>query len=526
MKPAFRALVSTALALAFEASFPASTRADTRLAGAGQFGQLIGSVFEDRNGDGEPSAGENGLGGAVIEVRHSKTGALISQTTTSPAGIFLFLDLRVGDYNVIQRPVAGFFSTRPNQETTVAFGGAATVRFPNRAGGTITGRVFVDANRNGIEDEGETGLAGVAITLHSPSGSRSQITSSADGSFILAGAEPGDLRLEVTAPAGYEGTTASSLTLSLPSGGTLEAKFGLRGLLATHPAITSEPTDLDLLEGASGSLTASVEGAEPLAFIWTKDGAVIPEAKASILNFVSAQLNDAGTYRLMVSNAHGTIQSRDVRVRVTSSDPYVAWRLNQDLPETQQAPADDPDQDGLPNLMEFALGTDPISTRPSPRPRPIRTTRGALATLGFEFTRVRAADKLFFFLQGTTNFIDWVNFGSSVEVIESDDKSDTVRVTDLNAIGSRASRFLRLSLSSTPPTATPATLRGLPRLKLTDPRRFTLEGQSGRTYEVEWSADLKTWTSLRLVIGETEPVTLVDDSGSNTSARFYRAFAR
>jgi len=40
--------------------------------------------------------------------------------------------------------------------------------------------------------------------------------------------------------------------------------------------------------------------------------------------------------------------------------PFPDWIATQGLPEGQRGPGDDPDRDGRPNLLEFALGSHPM----------------------------------------------------------------------------------------------------------------------------------------------------------------------
>jgi hypothetical protein len=41
--------------------------------------------------------------------------------------------------------------------------------------------------------------------------------------------------------------------------------------------------------------------------------------------------------------------------------PFSDWITAQGLPIDQQGPGQDPDRDGRPNLLEFALGSDPLT---------------------------------------------------------------------------------------------------------------------------------------------------------------------
>jgi uncharacterized surface anchored protein len=65
--------------------------------------------------------------------------------------------------------------------------------------------VWNDANANGIQDAGETGLAGAKVTLHTSTGATvgNQITTDATGAYQFTGFVAGDYYVQITPPAGY-----------------------------------------------------------------------------------------------------------------------------------------------------------------------------------------------------------------------------------------------------------------------------------------------------------------------------------
>jgi hypothetical protein len=82
--------------------------------------------------------------------------------------------------------------------------------------GTISGFAYVDANRNGVKDAGEAGIAGVVI-----SGPGGTATTAADGSYSFSNLNAGTY--SVSAPATASGKalfTASPLSATVAAGGT------------------------------------------------------------------------------------------------------------------------------------------------------------------------------------------------------------------------------------------------------------------------------------------------------------------
>jgi len=71
--------------------------------------------------------------------------------------------------------------------------------------------VWIDSNPNGIQDEGEIGLADVTVTLRTASGDLvEQTTTAADGSYSFNSVSPGDYYLEFTSPSDYFFTTPNA----------------------------------------------------------------------------------------------------------------------------------------------------------------------------------------------------------------------------------------------------------------------------------------------------------------------------
>lgn len=69
-------------------------------------------------------------------------------------------------------------------------------------------RVWIDTDKDGIQDANETGLAGVVVKLYDCSGNFiSQTTTNANGYYLFANLTPGDYSVLFVKPSGYEFTT-------------------------------------------------------------------------------------------------------------------------------------------------------------------------------------------------------------------------------------------------------------------------------------------------------------------------------
>ena len=154
----------------------------------------------DSNRDGRQDVGETPIPGVVIDLHDSTTGAYITSTTTNGSGLYLFdgLPLNV-TYTVQLSQVnflpggalypytatlylggASFDNTDSNANPNATFNGfgyaVTTTLTPMMAqdltldfgfyAGRIGDYVWVDSNRDGLQDAGETPMSGVVVDLY------------------------------------------------------------------------------------------------------------------------------------------------------------------------------------------------------------------------------------------------------------------------------------------------------------------------------------------------------------------------
>lgn len=97
---------------------------------------------------------------------------------------------------------------------------------------------------------------------------------------------------------------------------------GTAELPGTPPSITQQPQSQLAGTGETVTFTVLAGGSSPLTYEWRKNGAPIPGASGPVYTISSAQLEDAGTYSVAVSNPYGAATSADavltVRTKVTT----------------------------------------------------------------------------------------------------------------------------------------------------------------------------------------------------------------
>ncbi|MDR6555133.1 SdrD B-like domain-containing protein [Paenibacillus qinlingensis] len=195
----------------------------------GEIGDL---VWYDRNANGVQDAGEPGISGVTVKLFDaSHLAAALMTTTTSSSGIYNFSSLLPGSYVVkFTRPAAYNFFSSANQGAddskdsdaifTTREASEATINNISLLDGgrdytfdvglykpaSLGDKVFLDANKNGIQDTGEAPVPGVVVKLYSntdPTHAISTQTTDVAGLYKFENLDPGSYIVEFVKPQGY-----------------------------------------------------------------------------------------------------------------------------------------------------------------------------------------------------------------------------------------------------------------------------------------------------------------------------------
>jgi hypothetical protein len=98
----------------------------------------------------------------------------------------------------------------------------------------------------------------------------------------------------------------------------------------TGPAIVADPKTQTVLVGGSTTLRVQASGKAPLSFQWQQDGTNLPGATNAFLSFSNAALDQAGSYRVTVSNHHFAVVSGAAILTVTQPSPVANILLHVD----------------------------------------------------------------------------------------------------------------------------------------------------------------------------------------------------
>ncbi|MBY0256933.1 SdrD B-like domain-containing protein [Methylobacterium sp.] len=180
-------------------------------------------VWEDLDGDGVQDLGEPGIQGVKVKLLDGSGNQVGTDLATDANGNYQFTGLKPGQYAVQFVKPSGFDSTVPAQGGNPALDSDAnqtTGRTPTKTyisgdidlnvdGGfykpvSLGDRLWLDANGNGVQDDGEQGVTGQTVNLYDGSGNfvTSAVTG-ANGFYNFTGLRPGTYTVEFTKPVGY-----------------------------------------------------------------------------------------------------------------------------------------------------------------------------------------------------------------------------------------------------------------------------------------------------------------------------------
>lgn len=215
-------------------------------AGFYQLASLGDRLWLDANGNGQQDAGEAGIAGVAVTLIGAGADGLIattadntsSATVTGADGAYAFSALKPGQYQVqFSKGQPEMQFTRQDQgddasDSDVDAGGLSQVVTLSSGENNRTidagvfvpaalgDRVWLDANANGQQDDGEAGVAGVTITLAgggadgllatTADNTSATVTSDSDGRYAFAALTPGNqYQVHFAAPAGLVLTGAN-----------------------------------------------------------------------------------------------------------------------------------------------------------------------------------------------------------------------------------------------------------------------------------------------------------------------------
>jgi hypothetical protein len=314
---------------------------------------------------------------------------------------------------------------------------------------TVRWTVWIDFNRDG--DFGDSGEMIVGPT----DGSSSAVS----GNFTVpSGASVGPSRMRIAMRRSVFGTGQSDPTGSFSNGEVEDysVQIGTNPTPNAAPYFLSDPiAKAGVTAGSpmSGSLTADAadwEG-DPLTYAKTSGPAWLTVASNGAVSGTpptSAQ----GTNNFVVSVADGSggTDSTTLQINVVAA-PFELWKQENFTPQQLAQSGvvgylDDPDRDGVANLLEYALGMDP--NQASSSGLPVGAVTGDYLSLSFN--RQIYADDITYRVEAVENLnSSWVEIWNSFNVHYGggSNPSQQVTVQDTVPVSDSPKRFMRLKVT-------------------------------------------------------------------------------
>jgi hypothetical protein len=189
-------------------------------------GGLCGTVYLDNNKDGKAGCGDSALSGITVTLVDS-TGKTIATTTTDNYGNYSFKNVPTGTYKVVVPTTAGSNVIETTDPLTVTITANQTVcnvnfGYTKPAPGCVTGKVYVDGNKNGAYNSGETVLSGVTVALVDSTGKTiATTTTDCNGNYTFSNVPAGSYKVIVPTSTGSNVIeTTDPLAVTVTSGQT------------------------------------------------------------------------------------------------------------------------------------------------------------------------------------------------------------------------------------------------------------------------------------------------------------------
>ena len=186
--------------------------------------------------DATPELDYPGLGGVALSLTPAGSDTPTRVTTTNAQGYYFFDNVTDGQYTVfVSAPAGSKVLNTPlggsGWPVTVAGSVVTGKNFGVTYPGSVTGRLFLDVDGDGVRDDGERAVrpGSVKVAFQGAAGA-SAVTWAAndDGTFTIAGLPDGKHTLTITPPGGLSAAAGNKVTVTVANGTATLADIALR----------------------------------------------------------------------------------------------------------------------------------------------------------------------------------------------------------------------------------------------------------------------------------------------------------
>ena len=198
--------------------------------------------------------------------------------------------------------------TGPVTVLTLTIGTRPAITSIATASGTV-GSAFlynIAANNGPITAFAATGLPG-GLTVNA-------------GTGLISGAPTvsGSFAVSLTATNSFGTGNATTLTVTIAAAPVAGGGGGGGGILGSAPAVTTQPADQAVSEGATATFTVVASGTAPLTYQWRRELVAISGATSATLTLTGVKPADAGAYSVLIGNSIGATASGPAQLTVTA----------------------------------------------------------------------------------------------------------------------------------------------------------------------------------------------------------------
>jgi hypothetical protein len=156
-------------------------------------------------------------------------------------------------------------------------------------------------------------------------------------------------------------------------------------------------------------------------------------------------LLNAGDTRLTLSGQ--LVATRTIGGTGATFADWVASRFPGDTDPQRIGPGADPDQDGLPNLVEFAFGLNPLVADPAQAPLRAGLDPADPGKRVLEFVRPKGLQGISYLIQVSDDLQGWGALTGTPQITDLGNGNEQVVVEDTAPLGPGSSRFILLSVA-------------------------------------------------------------------------------
>ncbi len=218
--------------------------------------------------------------------------------------------------------------------------------------------------------------------------------------------------------------------------------------------ITGQPAGTDVKAGESATFTVAWKGGGEATYQWTKDGQNITDAKGQSFIIKSIAESDAGKYAVVVSGGGQTVTSAAAALRINGSSGsggpggFEEWKAQFTLPAGLDQEDADGDGDRLPNIAEFAFGTNPTQATSAKSPENTVVSEGGQTYPAVTFIRSKFAPGVSVHVTVSSSIAFTDDLGStSASTEDLGNGTERVTIRSNASASSKPNQFLKVDIT-------------------------------------------------------------------------------